>query len=156
MILKSGGSPMVTIREMTAADTEGWATMRALMWPDESVKQHATWIDGFLRGGDWGFIAESASGNAAGFAEVALRKYANGCETAPVPFLEAIWVATSYRRQGVARLMLRHIEMFLAGRAFRELGSDALLENVVSHAAHRAWGFEETERVLYFRKSLGG
>jgi len=147
---------MVTIREMTAADTEGWATMRALMWPDESVKQHATWIDGFLRGGDWGFIAESASGNAAGFAEVALRKYANGCETAPAPFQEAIWVAPSFRRQGVAWLMLQQIEMFLATRGYRELGSDALLENFVSHAAHRAWGFEETEQVVHFRKRLGG
>lgn len=36
----------------------------------------------------------------------------------------------------------------------RELASDALLENQASHAAHRALGFVETERVVFFRKPL--
>ena len=35
-----------------------------------------------------------------------------------------------------------------------ELASDALLGNVPSHAAHLGCGFEETERVVYFRKRL--
>jgi aminoglycoside 6'-N-acetyltransferase I len=35
-----------------------------------------------------------------------------------------------------------------------EFASDALLENSDSHSMHRALGFEETERVVYFRKSL--
>ena len=39
-------------------------------------------------------------------------------------------------------------------RGFREIGSDALLDNEASHAAHRDWGFSETERVVYFRKAL--
>lgn len=34
--------------------------------------------------------------------------------------------------------------------------SDALLENVSSHCMHRGLGFEETERVVYFRKDLVG
>lgn len=29
------------------------------------------------------------------------------------------------------------------------------LVNQASQAAHRAWGFSETERVVYFRKTLG-
>ncbi len=39
-------------------------------------------------------------------------------------------------------------------RGLTELASDALLDNSVSHAAHKAIGFEETERVVYFRKRL--
>ena len=35
-----------------------------------------------------------------------------------------------------------------------ELASDSPIENVVSHAAHRALGFEETERVVYFRRPV--
>jgi aminoglycoside 6'-N-acetyltransferase I len=34
------------------------------------------------------------------------------------------------------------------------MASDALLENTDSHAMHRALGFEEAERVVYFRKLL--
>lgn len=35
-----------------------------------------------------------------------------------------------------------------------EFGSDALLENPASHALHTALGFEETQRVGFFRKPL--
>ena len=37
---------------------------------------------------------------------------------------------------------------------WRELASDALLDNEISHSVHRALGFEETERVVFFRKRL--
>jgi len=43
-----------------------------------------------------------------------------------------------------------------AARGFAEIGSDADIANSASHAAHRGWGFVETERVVYFRKVLGG
>lgn len=32
---------------------------------------------------------------------------------------------------------------------------DALIDNVASHRMHAAVGFQETERVVYFRKYLG-
>jgi aminoglycoside 6'-N-acetyltransferase I len=35
-----------------------------------------------------------------------------------------------------------------------EFASDALIENVVSIAAHRALGFTEIDRVVTFRKDL--
>ena len=89
-----------------------------------------------------------------GFAEVSIRKFANGCETQPVAFLEGIWVEPPLRRQGIGRLLVEHIEAFAVARGFREIGSDALLDNEASHAAHRDWGFSETERVVYFRKAL--
>lgn len=38
--------------------------------------------------------------------------------------------------------------------AEREMGSDALLDNEISHAAHRKAGYTEVDRILQFRKSL--
>jgi aminoglycoside 6'-N-acetyltransferase I len=35
-----------------------------------------------------------------------------------------------------------------------EFGSDAPLENAASHALHAALGFAETQRVVFFRKTL--
>jgi aminoglycoside 6'-N-acetyltransferase I len=49
-----------------------------------------------------------------------------------------------------------HIERFVAARGFHEIGSDALIENAGSHAAHAAWGFVETERVVCYRKTAIG
>jgi len=37
---------------------------------------------------------------------------------------------------------------------YSEIASDALIENTVSHAAHRSCGYEEVERLVMFRKSL--
>ena len=129
--------------------------MRHALWPEGSLEGHEKDIDRVLAGGDyWGFVAMQDA-EAVGFAEVAIRKYANGCESMPVPFLEGIWVDPQHRRRGIGRRLVAHVEDFVRARGFREIGSDALLDNPASHAAHAGWGFAETERVVYFRKVLG-
>lgn len=145
----------VTIRLMEPADQVAWITLRGSLWPDEAYQTHEYAIDSLLRSVDaWGFIAQSGDGTPVGFAEVAIRKYANGCESQPVPFLEGIWVDAKYRRQGVGTRLINHVQTFLATRGFVELGSDTQIDNQVSQVAHIGWGFSETERVVYFRKLL--
>jgi aminoglycoside 6'-N-acetyltransferase I len=145
----------ITIREMEFADRAAWAEMRGELWPEETAQEHASGIDEILGDGDaWGFVAETADGAPVGFAELAIRKYANGCTSRPVPFLEGIWVRAEFRRQGVGARLIEHAGEFAAARGFRELGSDSEIENLTSHAAHRSWGFSETERVVYFRRAL--
>ncbi len=146
----------VIIRQMGAADRTVWAGMRASLWPDETPQQHELGIDQLLEDGEaWGFIAETPAGAVAGFAELAIRKYANGCDSRPVAFLEGIWVSEEFRRRGIGAQLVSHIGGFLAARGFHELGSDTPLDNAVSQSAHLGWGFSETERVIYFRKLLG-
>jgi aminoglycoside 6'-N-acetyltransferase I len=143
------------IRQMGSADRSVWAEMRATLWPDQNSTAHVVELDEILCSDDsWGFITETIDGTPVGFAEVAIRKYANGCTSGPVPFLEGIWVKAEFRRQGVGRRLMEKVEEFLAQRGFREIGSDAEIDNRISHAAHSGWGFTETERVVYFRKSL--
>lgn len=144
------------IRNMETADRAAWAAMRAALWPDEDRTGLAEDTDEILGSDDsWGFMAEARDGTPVGFAEIAIRKYADGCETSPVPFLEGIWVREEFRRQGIGAALIRYVEDFLVARGYRELGSDALIDNTISHASHRGWGFAETERVVYFRKPLG-
>jgi aminoglycoside 6'-N-acetyltransferase I len=145
----------IVIRQMGAADRTVWAGMRASLWPDETLQQHAEGIDRLLKDGEaWGFIAETSVAAAAGFAEIAIRKYANGCDSRPVAFLEGIWVSEEFRRRGIGAQLVSYIESFLAVRGFHEIGSDTPLDNGVSQCAHSGWGFSETERVVYFRKLL--
>lgn len=143
------------IRDMTEDDSASWCAMRGALWPTEDASVHAEIIAAVLRAPDaWAFIAETGAGTAAGFAELALRPYANGCDSAPVPFLEGIWVAPEFRRQGVGRALIAHLQDFVLARGFREIGSDTEIANRLSQDAHKAWGFTETERVVYFRKLL--
>jgi aminoglycoside 6'-N-acetyltransferase I len=144
-----------SVRRCEAADIAEWARSRHALWPDTPIEAHATEIaealpDKILRG----WLAFGAGGEAVGFAEVSIRRYANGCSRTPVPFLEGIWVAPGHRRQGIGRLLTEAVSADCAAEGFVELCSDADIANLASHHAHRNWGFEEAERVVYFRKSL--
>src|SRR5258705_561730 len=105
------------VRKMGASDRVAWSMMRAALWPEDLPSAHAEWIDEILGSEDaWGFIAETADGVPAGFAELAIRKYAHGCTTRPVPFLEGIWVKAEFRREGIGTRLIEHAGAFLAAR----------------------------------------
>lgn len=96
-----------------------------------------------------------AEGRGAGFLEVAFRHdYVNGCETSPVACIEGLYVRPELRRQGIARLLYEAAERWGRSKGCTEMASDALIDNVISHQMHRRLGFQETKRVVYFRKAL--
>jgi aminoglycoside 6'-N-acetyltransferase I len=143
------------IEPITAAMKTEWLVMRLALWPDEAGNL-AGELDEMLADPDAAnFLARNAAGGAIGFIEATVRHdYVNGCETSPVAFVEGLFVAETHRRQGVARALVGQVAAWAKARGLTELASDALLENIDSHAAHRAIGFEETERVVCFRKKL--
>ena len=100
------------------------------------------------------FLAQTSDGGAVGFAEAALRPYANGCDSMPLAFLEGIYVRPDFRRQGIARCLMRRFEDWARASGCRDIGSDAQLSNPNSHTMHLALGFEETGRYVGFKKRL--
>ncbi len=78
----------------------------------------------------------------------------NGTSTSPVAYLEGIYVVPEARRRGVAKSLVSSIAEWAVVAGCQEMASDAALENVASQAAHKAMGFEETERVVCFCRSL--
>jgi aminoglycoside 6'-N-acetyltransferase I len=100
-------------------------------------------------------VAYSGSRDPLGFAEASVRTdYVNGTSSSPVVFLEGLYVAPEHRRAGVARSLVAAIAEWASEAGCRELASDVVLDNESSHAVHRALGFAETERVVYYRRSL--
>jgi len=139
----------------TTAD-QRWTECRAELWPETAAVEHHNEVAHLLRAAN-PFVAMLAlvSDKVVGFAEVLLRRDpVNGCETSPVAFLEGIWIAPSYRRRGVARLLIAAAEEWARELGCAEFASDALIDNIASRAFHTASGFVETERVVYFRKLL--
>ena len=133
-----------------------WIAGRAALWPEATGAEHEADARRLLarRPRFIALIARSGRG-VAGFAEARLRSDpVNGCASEDVAFLEGLWVARASRRRGVARALIAAIEAWARGHGCTEFASDALLENLPGHAVHRATGFEETERVVYFRKRL--
>ena len=134
--------------------------MRHALWPEmreaeniQETKQETQALGeapkAFVR------LARDGQGRIAGFVEATLRTdYVNGCETSPVVFLEGIYVHPWARREGAARRLVEVVQQWARQLNCSEMASDALLENTDSHAMHRGLGFEETERVVYFRKEI--
>lgn len=99
------------------------------------------------------FIAISQEGRTVGFAEASIRRdYVNGCDTSPVLFLEGVYVAPDARRRGIAKALFKRVEHWGTLRGCEEFASDTDVANTDVQALHRALGFEETERVVFFRK----
>ena len=145
----------LVIRELLDTETSEWGQMRLRLWDDLSDEQNEREIAKALEDPNCTtFIALNGDDKPVGFAEVSIRDYANGCTEQPVPFLEGIWVDPDHQRHGIGRLMVDAIIAEMQNRGFRELCSDILEDNQQSYAAHEKWGFEETERVVYFRKSF--
>lgn len=152
-----GGRDM-HVERAAAAHADEWAELRAALWPSRTVAQHrADLSETFLTGNAdvAAFIAVAANGEPVGFSETALRRdYVNGCETSPVVFLEGIYVRPDARRARVARKLCDAVAEWGRARGCTEFASDAGLDNLASHAFHRALGSAETQRVVYFRKLL--
>lgn len=143
------------IRPYVDTDQPEWLRMRLELFPEHTADEHVPDMEEWLRGPNNGvLVAERENGRLGGFAEMGERNYADGCDTAPVAYLEAWYVDPDLRRQGVGAMLVAAVEAWARERGYRELASDALLENVISQQAHVASGFEEVERSVKYRKAL--
>jgi aminoglycoside 6'-N-acetyltransferase I len=131
--------------------------MREQLWPHLDSSQHEVDLERLVADPSRfvAFVAISPERRAIGFAEVSLRSdYVNGCESSPVAFLEGIYVKPEFRRRRVAGRLCQAAERWARSQGCTELASDALIDNTLGHEMHRGLGFEETARVVYFKKSL--
>lgn len=145
------------IEPCTSVDQPGWLDLRMALWPEGSPQDHLDEMASFLEQPERyvQFVAYGPDREPLGFVEASMRTdYVNGTETSPVAFLEGLYVVSEARCQGIARELVTAVEAWGERIGCSELASDALLENELSHAVHRALGFAETERVVYFRKAL--
>jgi aminoglycoside 6'-N-acetyltransferase I len=135
----------------------GWLELRQALWPDCPWEEHLAEMVSLLdrRSDCLQILAYSQADRLVGFAEATLRRdYVNGTVTSPVTFLEALYVVPDARRRGAGRKLVEAVESWAREAGCRELASDSLLENESAHLAHRAMGFGETERVVFFNKAL--
>ena len=146
------------IERCSSLDQPGWLDMRVALWPDATADEHRGYMaislaqpERFLqlmmydeqpsahrvhrrldpqrlceRHGD--FARGLRRGRLRGAGDGGARAWRGGCIAAIGDWAKA--------------------------RGCRELASDALLDNESSQRAHRALGFKETERVVYFTKKL--
>ncbi|HAT3730209.1 TPA: aminoglycoside 6'-N-acetyltransferase [Serratia marcescens] len=136
---------------------DAWLALRAALWPSSSPEDHRAEMREILASPHHSaFMARGLDGAFVGFAEVALRyDYVNGCESSPVAFLEGIYTVEGARRQGWAARLIAQVQEWAKQQGCSELASDTDIANLDSQRLHAALGFAETERVVFYRKTLG-
>lgn len=149
---------MTSVRAAIPTDKQTWLRMRRALWPEDEGDSHAREIDEFFAGRLHMplevLLAFDECGNTIGFAELSIRSYAEDCVTDRVAYLEGWYVEPHARRHGVGRALIVAAESWAKSEGCTEFGSDALIDNHTSAAAHRAVGFTETVQIRCFRKVL--
>jgi aminoglycoside 6'-N-acetyltransferase I len=137
-------------------DFPAWLHLRETLWPECSREQHELEMGSILADADRAtvFLAAGGDGPPAGFVEVAMRPWAEGCETSPVGYVEGLYVAPEARNTGLATALLRAAEAWAADRGCREMASDALADNEPSRALHKSLGYEEGDVLVHFHKRI--
>jgi aminoglycoside 6'-N-acetyltransferase I len=149
----------VRIRRLAAGDRAAWLRMRYALWPAERGEHdHERDVDAFLAGQsktlDAVLVADANGAGVVGFVELRVRNYAEGSDSHAVPHVEGWYVEAEYRRRRIGARLLAAAERWARAAGYDELASDASIDNAASIAAHRALGFEVTDRVVCFLKKL--
>jgi aminoglycoside 6'-N-acetyltransferase I len=145
----------MTIRLLVESDRPDWVRLRDALWPD-SLWDHEMETQQYFEtraGLPIVFLAE-VDGRIVGFLEMDYRKYAPGCTSSPVPFIEGWYVEPALQGRGIGRALMAAAESRARAEGYTEIGSDAGLDNADGIAAHLAVGYQEVERIVSFRRSL--
>ena len=130
---------------MNSADEAEVRAMMRKLWQDESEEE--------LRY-EAVFVWEREDGAIGGCIVVGLRPWAEGCLSAPCPYIEGCYVEPDLRRCGVGVALVQAVEAWCIGNGYDELGSDAEVTNETSLTAHAKLGFEATVQIQHFCKRL--
>lgn len=146
----------MTIREIGESDRVDWLRLRDALWPGSLADHDAETQEYFEARLDTPIVlVAEVEGRVVGFLELDFRKYAPGCRSSPVAFIEGWHVDPAFQRRGIGRALVAAAEARARALGHDEMASDAELDNAGGVAAHRAVGYEEVERVICFRRSLG-
>ena len=130
---------------MLPSEEQAVLSMMRALWPD---------CDDDKIVDDCIIVVERDDGRLGGFIALALRPWAEGCASTPCAYIEGWWIDEDLRRRGHGRALVEAAEKWALAQGSRELASDALIDNVISIAAHKTLGFDEVQRTVAFRKRL--
>lgn len=143
------------IRKAEFNDLPILAELACKLWPEHTVEEMHLEMGEILTKPDAAFFLAYAEDAAIGFAQCQLRHdYVEGTDSSPVGYLEGIYVADGYRKQGIARELLTACESWAKTKGCAEFASDCELDNAQSLQFHLNVGFEEANRIICFTKKI--
>jgi len=142
-------------RRLKSDDLGELTRMRTGLWPRSAAREAEEALHQHAKGDRFILVVDREPGpGLCAFAEATIRPHAEGCATAPVAYLEGIWVDEDNRRGRIAEALIEEIAAWAKRRELRELASDTEVWNEVSKQFHAAVGFDEVGTITCFRRTL--
>ncbi len=143
------------IKRTEKEDAAILARLAVQMWPEHDPEELRKEFRELIRNKDAACFLKYADDRPVAFAQCQLRHdYVEGTDTSPVGYLEGIFVEEGHRKKGNAAELLVDCEKWAKEKGCAEFASDCELGNVGSLRFHLAMGFEETNRIICFKKEL--
>ena len=143
------------IRKAEIKDLHILSELACQLWPDNTVEEMRLEFSEIITKTDAAFFLAYADETAVGFAQCQLRHdYVEGTDSSQVGYLEGIYVADGYRKQGVAKELLSACEGWAKEKGCTEFASDCELSNTQSLQFHLNVGFAEANRIICFTKKI--
>lgn len=132
-----------------------WLSMGIALWP-HAKKTLKKKFEADLKSDKYkSFLAQDEDGEYLGFINLSLRSdYVQGASSSPVGYVEGIYVKPQYRKQGVAKELIKQAEKWAKKQGCKELGSDAELRNTVSQKFHKNLGFKKDDVIVHYIKKI--
>jgi len=142
------------IHEASVRHLDHLLSLRKRLWPPDETDDFETEIMDIIKSPCMTAFLVYENENCAGFAEIAIRDYADGCSRRNVGYLEGIYVEPAYRQRGFAMSLIRKAEEWLIQQGCVEIASDSELDNQLGIRLHKAAGFDELKPAVRFIKKL--
>ena len=147
---------MIQFKRATISHAFAAADLAYKLWPEHDIDEMTEEFSDLLNREDAAVFLAEEEGQTIGFAQCQLRRdYVEGTQSSPVGYLEGIFVREKYRRQGIARALLKACETWAGEQGCSEFASDCELTNYESFRFHLALGFLEANRIICFTKRIG-
>src|SRR5699024_516934 len=126
-----------------------------MLWPGHTLEAFIQDMEQLITEPDSAIILSYHDHKAIGFAQCQLRyDYVEGTSSSPVGYLEGLYVKEAFRKQAVAKNLVRFCEDWAKQKGCSEFASDCEWGNEESLAMHLKLVFQEANRVICFTKKL--
>ena len=144
------------IIEITRERFPEWRRMRHELYGELSAQFHEAEMELIFSSKEATcFIGLRESGAAVAMLEVSLRNFVDGCLGGPVGYIEGVYVTLGERKQGYAGELIEFATSWFRSKGCRDMAADAELANLIAQDFLTRAGFDETYRVVEYKRSLG-
>jgi aminoglycoside 6'-N-acetyltransferase I len=148
--------PSFRLDPATRSDFAEWKAMRSEMFSDLDDAYHEREMKLILESADQAcLLVREPGGRTVGFLEVSLRNVVDGCLGGPVGYIEGIYLIPAFRGLGLGGVLVDAVAEWFASQGCSNMATDTEIDNEEAQAFWSGLGFEETWRIVQYRKPIG-